>query len=77
MFDVSNHNGQNSVSDESIDDFQIYSLEALFGALRNAAAQNVNDRSIPLVVAENAFAKDVFSSVQGIECNVSEEVFIA
>ncbi|CAK9813016.1 Protein maelstrom [Anthophora plagiata] len=53
----------------SIEEFSVYSLEALFGALRNAAAQNVNNCSIPLVVAENEFGKDVFFSICGIECD--------
>lgn len=53
----------------SMDDFQIYSLEALFGALRNAAAQNVDSCSIPLVVAEYEFGKDIFFALRGIECD--------
>ncbi|XP_076290115.1 protein maelstrom homolog [Lasioglossum baleicum] len=50
------------------DDFLIYSLEALFGGLRNAAAENVNSGSIPLVVAEDQFGKDYFSYNSGLEC---------
>ncbi|OAD57991.1 Protein maelstrom like protein [Eufriesea mexicana] len=53
----------------SLDDFLIYSIEALFGALWNAVMQNVNDHSIPLVVAENEFSKDVFSTERGFECD--------
>ncbi|KZC08796.1 Protein maelstrom like protein [Dufourea novaeangliae] len=53
----------------NLDNFVIYSLEALFAALRNVATQNVKDDcSIPLVVAENEFGKDTFSSVAGLEC---------
>ncbi|KOC67905.1 Protein maelstrom, partial [Habropoda laboriosa] len=48
--------------------FSIYSLEALFGTLRNAAAQNVKDCNIPLVVAEVEFRKDIFFSICGLEC---------
>lgn len=51
------------------DDFLIYSLEALFGSLRNAATQSVDDCTIPLVVAENEFGKDTFLSVCNLECD--------
>ncbi|XP_076645843.1 protein maelstrom homolog [Halictus rubicundus] len=55
-------------SNGNVDDFLIYSLEALFGGLRNAAAENVDSRSIPLVVAEDEFGKDFFAFVSGLEC---------
>ncbi|XP_078050208.1 protein maelstrom homolog [Augochlora pura] len=57
-----------TVTGGSIDDFLIYSIEALFAGLRNAAAENVAGVSIPLVVAENEFGKDVFSWITGVEC---------
>ncbi|XP_029054265.2 protein maelstrom homolog [Osmia bicornis bicornis] len=53
----------------SSDDFLIYSLEALFGSLRNTATQSVDDCTIPLVVAENEFGKDTFLSVCNLECD--------
>ena len=56
-------------SNGSIDDFIIYSIKALFGALRNAAVQKVNDRSITLIVAENEFSKDFLCNTHGFECD--------
>ncbi|XP_003703610.1 protein maelstrom homolog [Megachile rotundata] len=53
----------------SASDFTIYSLEALFSKLRNAAAEQVDDCSISLVLAEHEFAKDTFSSVRDLECD--------
>lgn len=60
-----------------MNDFVIYSLENLFGVLRNVAAQNVNDYSIPLVVAENEFRKDFFSSVCNLGCAVRIEILFS
>ncbi|XP_033329999.2 protein maelstrom 2 [Megalopta genalis] len=57
-----------SASNENTDNFVIYSIEALFAELRNAAAENSDCRSIPLVVAENEFGKDTFAWVTGLEC---------
>ena len=59
-------------SNGSIDDFIIYSIKALFGALRNAAVQKVNDRSITLIVAENEFSKDFLCNTH----SVSSVIFI-
>lgn len=53
----------------SASDFAIYTLEALFAGLRNAAVENVDDCSISLVLAEHEFAKDTFSSVRDLECD--------
>lgn len=61
-------NRMTEATNTSMNDFVIYSLENLFGVLRNVAAQNVNDYSIPLVVAENEFRKDFFSSVCNLGC---------
>ncbi|XP_034174666.2 protein maelstrom homolog isoform X1 [Osmia lignaria lignaria] len=58
----------------SINDFPIYSLEALFGELRNTAVQNVDNCSIHLVVAENEFKKDIFSSVSNLECDFHKAI---
>lgn len=60
----------NCILGESVDDYLIYSIEALFGELRNAAVRSVDDRSIPLVVAEVEFAKDYLSTTRGFECEV-------
>ncbi|XP_031834006.1 protein maelstrom homolog [Nomia melanderi] len=57
-----------NASRKSTDDFVIYSLEALFAGLRNAAAQNEDSCSIPLVVAEHEFKKELFAFVGGLEC---------
>lgn len=57
------------MTDASANNFLIYSLEALFGKLRNTAVQNVDNCSISLVLAEHEFAKDTFSSVQNLECD--------
>ncbi|XP_076236936.1 protein maelstrom homolog [Calliopsis andreniformis] len=59
---------------KSTDDFVIYSLEALFGALRNAATQKVDDCSIPLVIAEIEFGKDIFVSEQNLECSYHKNI---
>ena len=56
-------------SNGSIDDFIIYSIKALFGALRNAAVQKVDDRSISLIVTENEFSKDSLCNTRGFECD--------
>ncbi|XP_043257358.1 protein maelstrom 1 [Colletes gigas] len=61
-------NRMTEATNTSMDDFVIYSLEALFGALRNAVAQNVNDRSVPLVVAEHEFRTDFFLFTYGLGC---------
>ncbi|XP_076683940.1 protein maelstrom homolog isoform X1 [Andrena cerasifolii] len=61
-------------SKESANDFIVYSLEALFGALRNAAATKVDDVSIPLVVAEHEFGKDAFCSVRNLECDYHKNI---
>ncbi|XP_076756498.1 protein maelstrom 2 [Xylocopa sonorina] len=58
----------------SIEDFVVYSIEALFGELRNAAVQDVDDQSIPLVIAENEFKKDKFSSVRDLECDFHKNI---
>ncbi|XP_054007272.1 protein maelstrom homolog [Hylaeus anthracinus] len=58
----------------SMDDFVVYTLETLFGELRNAATQHVDDISIPLVVAENEFKKDVFASTRGLECDYHKNI---
>ncbi|CAL7941989.1 unnamed protein product [Xylocopa violacea] len=58
----------------SIEDFLIYSVEALFAELRNAAVQDVDDQSIPLVVAETEFKKDKFSSVHDLECDFHKNI---
>ncbi|XP_012243401.1 uncharacterized protein LOC100740348 [Bombus impatiens] len=57
----------NEASSEPVDDYLIYSIETLFADLRNAAVRIVDDRSIPLVVAEMEFAKDL-SSTRDFEC---------
>ncbi|XP_061942208.1 protein maelstrom 2-like isoform X3 [Apis cerana] len=57
------------VNNGSVNDFLIYSIEALFGALRNAAVQKVDNRSIPLIVAENEFSKDFLCNIRGFECD--------
>ncbi|KAK9299561.1 hypothetical protein QLX08_007466 [Tetragonisca angustula] len=51
-----------------LEDYLIYSVEALFGELRNAAVKKVSSRSLPLVIAEHRFAKDYFSDRRGFEC---------
>ncbi|XP_026301766.1 protein maelstrom homolog isoform X3 [Apis mellifera] len=61
------------VNNGSVNDFLIYSIEALFGALRNAAVQKVDNRSIPLIVAENEFSKDFLCNIRGFECDISKE----
>lgn len=60
----------NCILGESVDDYLIYSIEALFAELRNAAVRSVDNRSIPLVLAEMEFAKDFLSSTRGFECEV-------
>ncbi|XP_006610325.1 protein maelstrom 2-like [Apis dorsata] len=64
-------------SNGSLDDFIIYSIEALFGALRNAAVQKVDDRSIPLIVAENEFSKDFLCNTRGFECDFHKIIDIS
>lgn len=64
-------------SNGSIDDFIIYSIKALFGALRNAAVQKVNDRSITLIVAENEFSKDFLCNTHGFECDFHKIINIS
>lgn len=49
-------------------DYLIYSIEALFGEMRNAAVKKVGSCSLPLVIAEHRFAKDYFSDSRGFEC---------
>lgn len=58
----------NEAGGEPVDDYLIYSIEALFAELRNAAVRNVDNRSIPLVLAEMEFAKDFLSNTRGFEC---------
>ncbi|CAD1477796.1 unnamed protein product, partial [Heterotrigona itama] len=51
-----------------LEDYLIYSIEALFGEMRNAAVKKVGSCSLPLVIAEHRFAKDYFSNTRGFEC---------
>lgn len=60
----------NYILGQSVDDYLIYSIEALFGELRNAAVRKIDKRGIPLVLAETEFAKDYLSTMRGFECEV-------
>lgn len=45
------------------DDFLIYLIEALFGALSNTAVQKIDNHSISLIIAENEFLKDFLCNI--------------
>ncbi|XP_003491812.2 protein maelstrom isoform X1 [Bombus impatiens] len=67
----------NEASGQSVDDYLIYSIEALFGELRNAAVRKIDKRGIPLVLAETEFAKDYLSTMRGFECEFHKIVDVA
>ncbi|XP_043515035.1 protein maelstrom homolog [Frieseomelitta varia] len=52
-----------------LEDYLIYSIEALFTELRNTAIKNVSSHDLPLVIGEYRFSKDYFSDRRGYECD--------
>ncbi|XP_017885625.1 protein maelstrom-like [Ceratina calcarata] len=55
-------------ANRSIDEFQVYSLETLFAELRNVIVRKTEGQSIPLVIAEIEFGKDIFNFTPGAGC---------